>query len=481
MAAMVSVTGEGVKAMKNGAATMTAGDGGAGAPAARGTRRQLSRDIVGVFSSRTAVTLFGTVTGIILARKLGPHDRGLLTLVLLLPATLTTITKFGITQANVYCVRREGASVGAVASNSLALAVYLGFGLGVLGWLFRTTLLSTVMREVPVWALVLALARLPLLLIDNYFCGVLQAINNFSIYNRRTVIGGFLLLVAIVALWLTAKLTLMTAVSVYSLASLIVVVWLLLDTRRLIPFGMGMNRQLLGQQMRFGLKSYTQVLAMHLLFRIDVYMVSYFLNASQTAFYGLALHFTETILEIPQAVGWVIYPRLTSLDKQQVHELTAQVCRRTVLLTGLGGLAVVSLGPFVIPLWYGHAFAAASKPLAFATVGMVMMSVFTIITRDFTSRNKQVVNICAGTVALLLNVLLNVFMIPAFGISGAALATSISYSVAALMLMVAYHRESGIALSEVVIPQAADVRFIWDAAWQSVKRSKPRPVTGVNN
>ena len=449
---------------------MKAMDGGGKPPTATAKPRRLSEDIVGVFGSRVAVALFGTVTGIILARKLGPHDRGILTLVLLLPATLMTITKLGITQANVYCVRREGAPVSAVASNSLAMAIYLGLGIGVLGWLLRGVLLSTVMREVPVWALVLALGRLPLLLIDNYFNGVLQAINNFSIYNRRTVLGALLLLIAIVGLWLTAYLTLLTAVVVYSLASLIVVVWLLLDTRRFIPFGMRIDRRLLGQQMRFGMKSYTQILAMHLLFRIDVYMVSYFLDASQTAFYGLALHFTETILEIPQAVGWVIYPRLASLDKQDVHELTAQACRRTVLLTALGGLLVVTLGPFMIPLWYGRAFAAASKPLAFATLGMVMMSVFTILTRDFTSRNNQTVNIRAGTVALVLNVALNIFMIPMMGISGAALATSISYSVAALMVMLPYRKESGIALSEVLIPRKADFRFLWDVGWQAVRR-----------
>lgn len=71
-------------------------------------RRQLSQDIIGVFGSRTAVALFGTVTGIILARKLGPHDRGILALMLLLPATLVTVTNFGITEANVCWVRRGG-------------------------------------------------------------------------------------------------------------------------------------------------------------------------------------------------------------------------------------------------------------------------------------------------------------------------------------------------------------------------------------
>jgi O-antigen/teichoic acid export membrane protein len=430
-------------------------------------RDRLANDIIDVFGSRTAVTVLGTVTGIILARALGPHDRGILALVLLLPSTMMTVTKLGLTQANVYCVRREGAPIGNVAANSLALGLGLGLGIGTLAWLFRSTLLSTVMRQVPAWALLLALARLPSLLIDNYFCGVLQAANNFSLYNRRTVFGATAILLAVVGLRVTWHLDLLTSVLVYTITTTVVVVALLVGTARLVHFRLQPDWSLLTRQLRFGMKSYTQILAMHLLFRIDVYMVAYFLDAAQTAFYSLALHFTEMILEIPQAVGWVIYPRLASSDKEDVHRLTAQACRRTVLLTALGGLAAAVLGPFIVPLWYGKAFAPASKPLMIATVGMVMMSVFTIITRDFTSRNKQAVNIRAGAVALVSNVALNVFAIPALGISGAALATSVSYSLAALMVIIPYHRESGIALVDALVPQAEDVRFVWNVALRS--------------
>src|SRR6185369_17207646 len=101
---------------------------------------------------------------------------------------------------------REGASVAQVAANSLFLALVLGGGMGVIAWLLRGVLLTTVMRGVPAWALLLALYRLPLALIDNYFCGVLQAIDNFSLYNRRTVAGALLILVLIVAARLAGRL-----------------------------------------------------------------------------------------------------------------------------------------------------------------------------------------------------------------------------------------------------------------------------------
>jgi O-antigen/teichoic acid export membrane protein len=433
-------------------------------------RRRLSHDAFDVFGSRTAVTLMGTVTGVILARVLGPNDRGLLALVLLLPSTLLTVAKLGVTQANVYCVKREGARVAQAATNSLVLALVLGCGIGAIAWMCRATLLTTVMRGVPPWALLLALYRLPVVLMDNYFCGVLQAIDNFSLYNRRTVLGAVAIVLLTVIAGLTGHLDLIGAVLIYTVVSTVVIILLLVGTRQLIPYGLRPDLALLGQQVRFGVRSYIQVLAMHLLFRIDVYMVAYYLNPAQTAFYSLALHFTEMILEIPQAVGWVIYPRMASLQKNQVHQLTAQACRRTVLLTGLGGLGAIVFGPIIVPLWYGRAFAPAVAPLMLATLGMVTMSVFTIISRDFTSRNRQRVNIYAGTMGLLSNVCLNLFMIPHFGISGAALATSVSYTLAALMVLVPFQHESGIAPREALVPKREDVQFVWRASWQAVGR-----------
>ena len=66
------------------------------------------RDTLGLLSTRVVWSAMGVVSGIILARWLGPHDRGVLALVLLLPSTLVTLVKFGAAQANVYVINRLG-------------------------------------------------------------------------------------------------------------------------------------------------------------------------------------------------------------------------------------------------------------------------------------------------------------------------------------------------------------------------------------
>ena len=95
----------------------------------------------------------------------------------------------------------------------------------------------------------------------------------------------------------------------------------------------------------FGIRSYVQVVTAHLLLRIDIYMVQAFLGPAQTAFYALALHFTELVLEVPQAIGLVLYPKLAALPEEQMHRLTAQSCRRTLMVTVPAAAALALLGP----------------------------------------------------------------------------------------------------------------------------------------
>jgi O-antigen/teichoic acid export membrane protein len=226
--------------------------------------------------------------------------------------------------------------------------------------------------------------------------------------------------------------------------------------RRRFRFSLRADFGLLRKQIGFGAKSYVQTLNNHLLLRADNYLVSDFLGPSQLAFYSLGSRFTEMLLEIPQAVGTVLYPRLASLSDHEIHTLTAQACRRTLLLTGLCSVPLLLLGPYVITPWL--------------CAGALAFSVFVMLTRDFTSRNQQGVNIAAGIPALVSNVALNLFLIPAFGILGAAMATALSYSAACVILLVLYLPRAHLSLADVLIPKREDFRFFWNLLRRGTRR-----------
>lgn len=441
-------------------------------------KRSVLADVLGIFSTRAARTVLGILAGVVLARWLGPHDRGILALVLILPATAVTLVKLGVPQSCVYFIKRERRTAEEVASNVAGLALVLGTAVAALAWIGRETLLATILQGVPTWALALALVRIPLLLIDDYLFGVLQAIGRFSLYNQRLLAGELLRIAAIFIALVGLDMGLYAAVLIHTAVTVVITLWLLISVRRETAFSLRIRSDLLWGQLAFGFRSYVQTLTQHMLLRIDIYMVAYYLGPVETAFYSLALRFTEMVLEVPHAIGIVLYPQLASRPVEEIYRLTAQTCRRTLLLTGVFAAGLALFGPWVIRLWYGADYAPAGDPLFWAAVGVLAMSVYVIVTRAFTSQNRQRVNIAAGVPALLLNVGLNALMIPSMGIVGAALATAISYTIAAIVLIIFFTREAEMPLRAVLIADRDDLLFFRATALkgvQAIQRRLTRP------
>jgi O-antigen/teichoic acid export membrane protein len=438
---------------------------------------QALRDTLGILGTRIVWSVLGLVSGVILARWLGPHDRGILALALLLPSTVLTLVKLGVSQATVFFINRKEASVDQVASNSVLLALVLGLVSAIVVWELRDNVLQSVLGPIPAWALLLALVRIPLLLLDNYLYSILQATGQFGLYNRRLLQSEGIRLVLVVVFVMGLNLGLAAAVAIYTAIGLVNIAWLMFNMRERVRFSLSPDLALLRRMLSFGVRSYVQVVTAHLLLRIDIYMVQHYLGPAQTAFYALALHFTELVLEVPQAIGLVLYPKLAALPEQEVHRLTAQTCRRTLMVTVPAALALALLGPWVITLWYGPPYAPAGAPLPWAAVGVAAMSIFVIITRDFTARQKQRVNTFAGLIALLTNVVLNIILIPVQGIVGAALATAVAYTAACVILISFFLRESGLHWWDVVLPKREDVGYFAGVATKGWGRVSSRALT----
>jgi O-antigen/teichoic acid export membrane protein len=189
-------------------------------------------------------------------------------------------------------------------------------------------------------------------------------------------------------------------------------------------------------------------------------MVAYFLNPAQVAFFVIAERLAEHIMYIPQSLGVALFPRLTSSDDARIHAMTARACRQTLVVTGLIAATLALTGRFLIVLWYGADYAEAAGPLPYVALGIVMMSMYVLLSRNFTSRNRQQINIIAGYTALGGNLALNVFLIPAYGIVGAAMSAALSYSAAAIILLVFFLKESGLSWHEPLLLKRSDL-LMW--------------------
>ena len=437
--------------------------------------RKLAADVTGTFGTRLITVGFALVTGIVTARALGPENRGIFALVSMFPASLVTLAKLGQGISAVYFIRRENEDVRAVASNLVLIAVLTAVVLIALTLLLHTLLLRTILNGVPLWALLSTLPLLPTLLLESHLYGVLQATDRFRVYNTRLLAEAIITMVGMITALLVLKLDLPGALAVAVGVRLCMTLWVVWTIHRESPLSLRFDRALFQRMIRYGLKSHVQTIATHFHFKADIYLVAYFLAPAQVAFYSIAARLAEHLLWFPQALGMALFPRLAGSGIEDAHRLTAAAVRQTLVASAVPAIVLALVSPYLVTAWYGADYAPAVGPLRWVCVGIVMMSLYVLLTRNFTSRNRQGVNIFAAYLALGGNLLLNLVMIPRYGIVGAAMATAASYSAATLLLIVMFLRESGLSLSDVLVIKRDDVvkwRRLALALWSDFRPAK---------
>ncbi len=427
-------------------------------------RRRFAFDSLQVFGGEMAMMAIGIVNGVITARWLGPSGRGSFQLLVLLPIMLSNFVKLGIPQASVYYMRRRGASASDVASNSIWFAFVMGGAAVVVCWIERNWLLAKFLKEVPETLLAPSLLLIPFVLLQFYLLGVAQAQERFREYNIRQLVPNSLSLIGLSTTLIFLHMGLVGAVLVQVTIQIMMTVWMTWRVHREAPLHLKWKPELARGMLAFGSKSYVQTLAATLHLRLDQFLCAYFLAPADVGLYAVAVNFGTLLDKIGEAAGTVMFPRLAGSSDHDAHKATTRVCRYTLFILAVGGTIFALAAPIVVPFLYGHKFDGAVMPLLILLPGMIGAALYQLLTRNFTSRGKQEINIVAALLALSLNVGLNFMLIPRLGISGAAISHDVSYGAAALLLLIAFIRDSGRSVRETLIVERSEIGELFRTA-----------------
>ncbi|WP_336362047.1 oligosaccharide flippase family protein [Halalkalicoccus salilacus] len=167
------------------------------------------------------------------------------------------------------------------------------------------------------------------------------------------------------------------------------------------------------------------------LYHIDILLLQPLSGSEQTGQYKAALVIAEFLWFVPMAVQLVLLQATSELwaneDVDQITTIAARVTRYTLLLTLLMALGLAALADPFVPLYFGPDFAAAIDPLLLLLPGVLGFAIARPIYAIGQGKGDLRILILATGIAALLNVVLNLLLIPRFGMYGAAIATSIGY------------------------------------------------------
>ncbi|MDB2252225.1 polysaccharide biosynthesis C-terminal domain-containing protein [Halorubrum ezzemoulense] len=178
-----------------------------------------------------------------------------------------------------------------------------------------------------------------------------------------------------------------------------------------------------------GLFSITALFATSLLF-VDVIILRLVRGDEQAGYYQAALQISQFIVIAPKAIQTMSAYQLADLwgDKGQLSRITTSLVKYSLILVLLLAIGIGVLSKPFIGLYFGPKYEVASTPLRILLPGVVFYSLFYVIYGIELSHERPVLTLGATCIASITNIILNLLLIPMYGLSGAALASSIGYT-----------------------------------------------------
>lgn len=434
--------------------------------------RVLARNIMLTLGRQVAAILLGLLMGILLARLLGPTGNGQYAVAMLLPTMLATALNFGIAPANVYYVGRREVPIDTAVRTNL----WLWAGLSVLGAVIGYMVVSTKgdrwFPGVPTAYLWIAIAVFPLTLMRDLVASLLQAIQDFTSYNKLMIVGPAVnLVLGVIALWVldwSVSGALLAAV-LGSAAGLSVAIAAIGNRMRTDPAPA--RESYVTRCLSYGWKSHLTNVLTFVNYRADILLLNFLLTPAATGIYTIAVQLAERLWVFSQSVSTVLLPRLSEqyADGEGRGAVTPLIARWVFMLSILGAVAMAVVAPLVVPWLFGDAYRGAVRAFLWLLPGIVMGGLARILANDIAARGLPGVNLLVSVVVVSLNIGGNLLLIPRMGISGAALATTIAYTVNAVMKLGIYSHISGVPWTRTLLIPRGD--------WAMLRRAIPAPAT----
>ncbi len=187
------------------------------------------------------------------------------------------------------------------------------------------------------------------------------------------------------------------------------------------------------RSIREGLRMYPGEFAGMLHQRADVLLLGILAPTASLGVYVVAYQTVEPILVLASASAATVLALGHGHPEVERGTVTARLIRETLLSGGLLALLAAVLAPILVPLIYGPDFAASVTPLLILLPGIVALSCGRIAMSDLMRRNLLERMAAISVAVMVLNVSLNLVLIPLFGAVGAATASLVTYSIMAVL------------------------------------------------
>jgi len=176
----------------------------------------------------------------------------------------------------------------------------------------------------------------------------------------------------------------------------------------------------------------------------DIIMLTYFSGLASVALYSIALPTSKLLLYFPRALAGVLLPLTSELWSKK---------KKIILKEGMESLykysfiiiiplvfMIFSFSDLIINVFFGKSYISAVNAMKILVIGMIFAVLYVLNSNFFAGIGKPQISSKIVYTGAIFNFLTNLILIPIMGIIGAAIATTLSYIIMAVMGLVKIRR-----------------------------------------
>ncbi len=399
----------------------------------------LNKNISASILTQIPVFVLSVITGVFITRLLGVEEKGVFSLfqtniqffVLFFTLSMTTGITYFIANSKIPLSNILGMALQIVLIGSILiiLMLFLGdfigiddifFPNGFSAWSFKLYLFfsffSTVMNSV--------------------FSSVFQGRSRFKFINQISIYSSLIQFVVFGALFILKYFDIYTvgieAALLVTISVLIFnsIYWVVLYSKEIgiLPEKIFLKDQNFRLFYVYVFSIYIGTLINFMNYKLDLWIINYYINEYELGIYSLSGNIVQLFLMISVVVSSVLLPYLSRCndisDKIKIFRIIARI---NFLFILLGVIFTFCVCGFLIPMIYGIEFSDSVEPLRIILPGVLFSCATQLFATLIVASNRNFLNILATLGGLVITVILDLNLIPEYGINGAAWATSFAY------------------------------------------------------
>ncbi|MDR3539691.1 MAG: polysaccharide biosynthesis C-terminal domain-containing protein [Desulfosporosinus sp.] len=411
------------------------------------------------FLSNLLLFFLSIVNTLILSRVLGPAGKGVVDVANNFLSFAIIILGMGFASSNIFFLGKKKENAHGIFGNNILIAI-LGIVVLVPFYFIQNHWHFKFLQGITNLQMLAILVTVPLITFKSAMINVLLGLQDIVEYNRINIVDKVLSLVLLAGFLLIAVSPTAAILSIL-VGTVLICVWqvyIFVIGRRITP---KLDSALLKAMLGYGLKAQTGNIIQRLNYRLDVFIVNYFLPIGQVGIYGIAVVLGETLWGVTGSMATIIFPIASSAtDKKEMSTFTNQITRVSFAIIIIFSILIGLFGKIFIILFFGPAFVAASGALLWLLPGISIFSVSNILASYLAGAGLLEKNIYASIVSGIVTVILDIYLIPRIGINGASIATSLSYTVCTLMTIWFYIQDTQARWQDILILKGSDIAQI---------------------